>query len=341
MKEIKEVAEIQEWWRVLDVTWKRIFKQIIDINHNPDIDEIKEILNIESVDCSKSYIVSLEPLQYLKKLRKLNCSSTNIISLEKIRGLTLIDELDISNTKVKSLKPISNFNNLWILKCDNTLIENIQGVEGLNALEYFYCSGTLIENIEPLVNLNNLKIVDCSNTKLRNIEILKNNPDIYYDGTPYSEYEALLNERKQKDSFFEEAAKLAVQEQKMSTSLIQRKLKLGYNRAGRIIDQLEAAKIIGPFNGISGREVLIKDMTDLNIFLRSGNEEYVPKESYRELQITTELNNENQIKKGNEELNDYNDEKGKITSKKWVYQLIVTALIIGILIIVFLIIKKM
>ncbi len=62
-----------------------------------------------------------------------------------------------------------------------------------------------------------------------------------------------------RDSMFEEAARLIVRHQQGSTSLIQRKLKLGYNRAGRLIDQLEAAGIVGPFEGSKARDVLITD----------------------------------------------------------------------------------
>ncbi len=66
------------------------------------------------------------------------------------------------------------------------------------------------------------------------------------------------------DSKFEEAARIVVTTQQGSTSMLQRKLKLGYNRAGRIVDQLEAAGIIGPFEGSKARKVLIKDETELN-----------------------------------------------------------------------------
>jgi len=62
-----------------------------------------------------------------------------------------------------------------------------------------------------------------------------------------------------RDPMFEEAARLIVMHQQGSTSLIQRKMKLGYNRAGRIIDQLEAAGIVGPFEGSKAREVLYPD----------------------------------------------------------------------------------
>ncbi|WP_285008840.1 FtsK/SpoIIIE family DNA translocase [Pedobacter faecalis] len=70
-----------------------------------------------------------------------------------------------------------------------------------------------------------------------------------------------------RDGMFEDAARLIVMHQQGSTSLIQRKLKLGYNRAGRIIDQLEAAGIVGPFEGSKAREVLIPDEYALEQFL--------------------------------------------------------------------------
>jgi S-DNA-T family DNA segregation ATPase FtsK/SpoIIIE len=75
-----------------------------------------------------------------------------------------------------------------------------------------------------------------------------------------------------RDAMFEEAARLIVQHQQGSTSLIQRKLKLGYNRAGRIIDQLEAAGIVGPFEGSKAREVRISDLNYLEQFLKSLDE---------------------------------------------------------------------
>ena len=70
-----------------------------------------------------------------------------------------------------------------------------------------------------------------------------------------------------RDALFEEAARLVVLHQQGSTSLIQRKLKLGYNRAGRIIDQLEAAGVVGPFEGSKAREVLFPDEYSLEQFL--------------------------------------------------------------------------
>ena len=74
---------------------------------------------------------------------------------------------------------------------------------------------------------------------------------------------------KQKDEFFNDAARLVVASQFGSTSLLQRKLQLGYNRAGRIIDQLEAAGIVGPYNGSKAREVLVHSDVELEEILRS------------------------------------------------------------------------
>ena len=77
-----------------------------------------------------------------------------------------------------------------------------------------------------------------------------------------------------RDSLFEEAAKVIVMHQQGSTSLIQRKLKLGYNRAGRLIDQLEAAGIVGAFEGSKAREVLIKDELSLEQLLNNLREKH-------------------------------------------------------------------
>jgi S-DNA-T family DNA segregation ATPase FtsK/SpoIIIE len=73
-----------------------------------------------------------------------------------------------------------------------------------------------------------------------------------------------------RDSLFEDAARLIVQNQVGSTSLLQRRMKLGYNRAGRLMDQLEAAGVVGPNQGSKARDVLIKTEADLQQHLE-GN----------------------------------------------------------------------
>ena len=72
-----------------------------------------------------------------------------------------------------------------------------------------------------------------------------------------------------RDSMFEEAARIIVISQQGSTSLIQRKFSIGYNRAGRIMDQLEAAGIVGPYQGSKARDVLISDEVSLDRLLET------------------------------------------------------------------------
>ncbi len=74
-----------------------------------------------------------------------------------------------------------------------------------------------------------------------------------------------------RDPLFDDAARMVVQHQQGSASLLQRRLKLGYNRAGRLIDQLEAAGIIGPFEGSKAREVKVKDPVSLEQYLNVPN----------------------------------------------------------------------
>jgi S-DNA-T family DNA segregation ATPase FtsK/SpoIIIE len=88
----------------------------------------------------------------------------------------------------------------------------------------------------------------------------------YYDETDEAEKGDF--DPNARDELFEDAARIIVQHQQGSTSLLQRKLKLGYNRAGRIIDQLEAARIVGPFEGSKAREVLVANEMALEQFLK-------------------------------------------------------------------------
>ena len=93
--------------------------------------------------------------------------------------------------------------------------------------------------------------------------LLPDVPDEQDDGGPKDAMDP--NER---DPLFEEAARIVVQTQQGSTSMLQRKLKLGYNRAGRIIDQLEAAGIVGAFSGSKSREVKVANEFALEQILK-------------------------------------------------------------------------
>ncbi len=90
-------------------------------------------------------------------------------------------------------------------------------------------------------------------------------PEYVGDG----ESSALDIDPNERDSLFEDAARIVIAAQQGSASLLQRKLKIGYNRAGRIIDQLEANGIVGPFEGSKAREVLFQDEMSLEQLLKN------------------------------------------------------------------------
>ena len=83
--------------------------------------------------------------------------------------------------------------------------------------------------------------------------------------------DALEVDLSKRDAMFDDAARIIVANQQGSTSLIQRKFSIGYNRAGRIIDQLEAAGVVGPFEGSKARQVLIPDEYSLEQMLNNLN----------------------------------------------------------------------
>jgi len=264
--------EILNWWKNLDSPWKNIFKQKLDINHNPNLEEIKQILELKAINCSSKRIISLEPLARLKGLEMIDCSKTHINSLAKISQLTKLMELDCSSTDITDLTPIANNLNLARLTCRNTNIHNLSPLETLGTLQYLDISNTSVKDLGPLSNLTLLQYVNCDNTTVTEIDPIRFVPEISYEGT--SIYDSGFDVSK-KDEFFEEAARLVVQHQHGSTSLIQRKLKLGYNRAGRLIDQLEAARIVGPFEGSAAREVIVKDPVSLEQFFASTFTNYL------------------------------------------------------------------
>jgi S-DNA-T family DNA segregation ATPase FtsK/SpoIIIE len=81
------------------------------------------------------------------------------------------------------------------------------------------------------------------------------------------EFENKTFDAMDRDSLFDDAAKIIVQTQSGSTSLLQRRMKLGYNRAGRLMDQLEAAGIVGPSQGSKVRDVLVKTEAELQQYI--------------------------------------------------------------------------
>ncbi len=274
---MEEIENLKEWFNNLDLTWKRLFKQQIDINHKPSENEIQEILSLTELDCSNSYIISVDPLKFFKELRSLNCSKTNIKKIDKLSELKNLERLDISKTQVSTLMSLANLKKLEVINCSSTMIDSLEGLNSLEELTEIDCSNTNISNLEPLKYLLNIKKLNISSTNVSSckpIGHLLNSAAIISFDTPYErqkEQEWLLRER---DELFDEASRIIVSNYQGSRSILQRKLKLGYSRAGRIIDQLEFAGIIGPLEGSKAREVKIHNGLILEAFLKSEYDKY-------------------------------------------------------------------
>ena len=117
---------------------------------------------------------------------------------------------------------------------------------------------TFFNNQELEVLVNFQKVAEYLDNQWQNIISLMSiweQRELLFD-SPRDGFFGQINST-ERDALFEDAARLVVSTQNGSTSLIQRRLKLGYNRAGRIVDQLEEAEILGPFEGSKSREVLI------------------------------------------------------------------------------------
>ena len=150
-------------------------------------------------------------------------------------------------------------------KVDSRTILDIGGAEQLVGMgDMLLSNGSDLVRLQgPFIDTEEIKNICVWIGDQRGYESAYQLPE-YVDENEKSIKEVDLSDR---DALFEEAARLLVLHQQGSTSLIQRKLKLGYNRAGRLIDQLESAGIVGPFEGSKAREVLIPDEYSLEKLL--------------------------------------------------------------------------
>ena len=271
-------AELRLWWRALDITWQRIFKLALDINHTPTDAELQDIVELQAIDCSNKRIISLEPLQRLKDLQRLDANNTRLNRLDRISGLVKLVELNISRTDINSLEPLKQLTRLWSLNCAGCPVTSLNGLQKLTELGYLDLTGTVITSLEPISHLPQLKNVAASGSQLSDevstARLEAAGVTVQLLNTPLEEAREFVEQQRaeeaallEKDSMFEEAARCIVLHQQGSTSLLQRKLKLGYNRSGRLIDQLERAGIVGPFEGSKARDVLIPDEYQLELLL--------------------------------------------------------------------------
>ena len=148
----------------------------------------------------------------------------------------------------------------------------IQGIDSKTILDTVGANQLIGRGDMLISNGSNLSRIQCAFIDTPEVEKLANfigNQDGYKTAfnlpTLHNDNREINSKEEiERDPLFKEAAILIIMHQQGSTSMIQRKLKLGYNRAGRIIDQLESAGILGPLQGSKGRQVLIDSEEELN-----------------------------------------------------------------------------
>ena len=151
-------------------------------------------------------------------------------------------------------------------KVDSRTILDQNGAEGLVGNgDMLYMKGSQMTRLQgPFVSVDEVDLIT-------NYIADQSGPGPYYlpafDDTP--QLTVQTSKSKEQDSLFREAARIIVESQQGSVSLLQRKLSVGYTRAARIVDQLEQAGIVGPFEGSKARQVLVPDEPSLNEHLNS------------------------------------------------------------------------
>ncbi len=222
-----------EWWEGLSRDWQACFVNELGLEDQPvgseqlddiyaltkincagiddfgesrninTLEPIEQLVNLEAVDCSYSFIKDLSSLTKLPKLRELNigytnvkdlspiasaanlrkltCSGLKINNLEEIANLTQLEELDLFETEMKDgYQSVAAFVNLKSLSVDDTQILDLAPISGLKNLEKLAFSNTKITDISPVSSLKNLKSLVMSNTKVTDLAPLKKLKQLVY-----------------------------------------------------------------------------------------------------------------------------------------------------------------
>jgi hypothetical protein len=267
------------------------FHKALLFNSREIIDIIDAIVNgnIKSYIINQQYNSLIDNLKNCKntliEFNEKNISNELIVRIEKIKNnLNYNEYLQSDFSKLENLlNDYCDIENKSIMDIESikTSIKAIvipsKGFLGLNSRKNQLAlqeRNNLITQLEKLKSDNETKLLNHDIHKLYS-NIINNynefeltNKSIEDLEMKFMEQFPIEKETPKLDSLIYDAAKIVVKYQQGSASLLQRKLKLGYNRAGRIIDQLEELEIIGRFEGSKTRKVLINDIAVIDIIIK-------------------------------------------------------------------------
>jgi tetratricopeptide (TPR) repeat protein len=246
------------------------------------------ILSLEkAIDIKPEFLLAtaldkdLSNIEAVQSLSKRLNESTNNILIDFLTFESSNFEVNAVKSRIKNLSKLDfpQRKNLSskarLLKLKTPLIATLElKIESINGLKKYK---PILQSLKHFIGL--LNKFDSFHSVEKFVSLIENNNTINeiktsnFDEQNFNEqdFDESFSEENvdftQADPYFVQASRIIVQYQQGSTSLIQRRLKLGYNRAGRIIDQLEAAGIVGPNEGSKSREVLIATEKELEDFL--------------------------------------------------------------------------
>ncbi len=170
---IYRTEELENWWGLLDDTWKNIFKAQFGKEEEPDTEALHKWTSSPEIKVEKASISNLRPLQAFVNLRKLSVSDVRLTDISDVSELTLLEELKISQAPINDVAFITPLVKLKVLDLSNTGIDDLRPLSPLEELEYLNVSGTNVKILRGLESSYSLKELDIASTNVRTLRHIK------------------------------------------------------------------------------------------------------------------------------------------------------------------------
>ncbi len=162
-------TELLEWWEHLTNEWRKTFRNYLRLDASPTVQQLHQLIKLDSVDASGKSIENIGPLGEFLFLKYLGLSKCGLGTIPDLRGFVYLTTLNISDNPIIDLQPIENISGLKNINCSNTAIRDLMPLQKLIHLEVLKCSGTRIKDVEPVSKLFNLSFLDISNTVIKSV----------------------------------------------------------------------------------------------------------------------------------------------------------------------------
>jgi len=191
---LSEEEDLLNWWEQLSFEWKYIFQQRFDYYDSVGYDQLKVLIELDSLDLSSNrYISDFNPLFKLNQLKYLNLSNTSIEDLTPLRVHNKIRYLDISDTQIDTLDHIKYASEITHLNLSGLHINDLSPLEYFPKLEYLNLNNCTIDSITFSAEFDKLKHLDLSYFITDSYDWLASMPQLNYLDASYSNIEDLYS----------------------------------------------------------------------------------------------------------------------------------------------------